>query len=370
MSEDTDKSSKTEEPTAKKLADAREKGSVAVSREINTFMLLLAGAVVLIMFADDMAADLRNMLLQFIERPHAIPFDGGNMIDVLSKLLIDFLRILSLPFILFTIVAIGAGILQNGFSFSPKALQPKLSRFNPITGAKRIFSGKQVVEFIKGIFKIGIVGSVAAVLLLPTFERIDVLPTYEIKYLPDQLHELVVILFTGVLAVMIVIAIIDLLYQRWEHNRNLRMTKQEVKDEHKTTEGDPTAKQRLRKVRMERAQRRMMQAVPDADVVVTNPTHFAVAMKYDPDTMSAPVVVAKGQDIVAFKIREIAEEHDITIMENKPLAQALYFGVDIDEEVPEEHYQAVAEIINYVWNVKGRTLPEQDTADAGMSAVS
>ena len=144
------------------------------------------------------------------------------------------------------------------------------------------------------------------------------------------------------------------------------MTKQEVKDEQKTTEGDPTAKQRLRKVRMERAQRRMIQAVPDADVVVTNPTHFAVAMKYEPETMSAPIVVAKGQDLVAFKIREIAEENDITIIENKPLAQALYFGVDIDEEVPEEHYKAVAEIISYVWNLKGRAMPDQEAEQAAV----
>ena len=269
----------------------------------------------------------------------------------------DYLRILSLPFILFVIVALGAGILQNGISINPKALEIKFDKFNPINGFKRIFSAKQVVEFVKGIFKMAIVGSVAAVPLLPTFERIDSLATYDIAYLPGQLRELVLMLFTGVLAVMAVIAILDLIYQRWEHNRSLRMTKQEVKDEHKQSEGDPMAKQRLRKVRMERAQRRMMQAVPDADVVITNPTHFAIAMKYDPETMSAPLLVAKGQDLVAFKIREIAEENDITIVENKPLAQALYFGVDIDDEVPEEHYKAVAEIISYVWNVKGRTMP-------------
>jgi flagellar biosynthetic protein FlhB len=146
------------------------------------------------------------------------------------------------------------------------------------------------------------------------------------------------------------------------------MTKQEVKDEHKTTEGDPTAKQRLRKVRLERAQRRMMQAVPEADVVITNPTHFAVAMKYNPEEMSAPVVVAKGQDLIAFKIREIAEENDITIVENKPLAQALYFGVDIDEEVPEEHYKAVAEIISYVWNLKGRMMPNEELPQPASAA--
>jgi flagellar biosynthetic protein FlhB len=357
MSEDADKSSKTEEPTTKKLEDSRERGSVAVSREVNTWMLLLAGGIVMLMFSEDMARDLTAMSLKFVESPHAISFDDGNIHAVLSDVLMDFLEILSLPFILFVFAAIASGILQNGISFSPKALEMKFSKFNPIKGFKRIFSGKQIVEFIKGILKMAIVGIVAAVPLLPTFERIDALATYDISYLPGQLRELVIMLFIGVLSVMAVIAIIDLIYQRWEHNRNLRMTKQEVKDEHKQTDGDPTAKQRLRKVRMERAQRRMMQAVPDADVVITNPTHFAVAMKYDPETMSAPLLVAKGQDLVAFKIREIAEENDITIVENKPLAQALYFGVDIDDEVPEDHYKAVAEIISYVWNVKGRTMP-------------
>ena len=357
MSEDADKASKTEEPTSKKLEDSRERGSVAVSREINTWMLLMAGGIVLLMFSEDMARELSALSLQFIESPHAINFDGGNMRAVLSDVLMGFLGILFLPFLLFVFVAIAAGVLQNGISFSPKAIEPKLNKFNPINGFKRIFSTKQMVEFAKGVVKIGIVGVVAAVPLLPTFERIDSLTTYDVEYLPGQLRELVIMLFIGVLSVMAVIAIIDLIYQRWEHNRSLRMTKQEVKDEHKQSEGDPTAKQRLRKVRMERAQRRMMQAVPDADVVITNPTHFAIAMKYDPETMSAPLLVAKGQDLVAFKIREIAEENDITIVENKPLAQALYFGVDIDDEVPEEHYKAVAEIISYVWNVKGRSMP-------------
>lgn len=359
MSEDADKSSKTEEPTSKKLADASERGSVAVSREVNTWMLLLMGGIVLAMFGKDIGTDLQIMLLQFIEQPHAISFDDGNIFQVMSNALMDFLRILSLPFIFFVIAALAAGVLQNGIKFSPKALELKFDKFNPITGAKRIFSTKQVVEFVKGILKMTIVGSIAAIPLIPTFRRVDALPTYDIETLPGQLLDLVLMLFIGVVAVLAVIAMMDLIYQRWEHMRNLRMTKQEVKDEHKTTEGDPAAKQRLRKVRMERAQRRMMQAVPDADVVITNPTHFAVAMKYEPETMSAPFVVAKGQDLVAFKIREIAEENDITIVENKPLAQALYFGVDIDEEVPEEHYKAVAEIISYVWNLKGRMMPAQ-----------
>ena len=368
MSEDADKSSKTEEPTVKKLADAKERGSVAVSREVNTWMLLMAGAIVLVMFLPDVANDFRIMLMKFIEQPHNFAFDQDNMHEVVSKVLIDFLRILSIPFILFLVVSIGSGVLQNGVNFSPKAIQPKFEKFSIKTGAKRIFSGRQIIEFLKGIFKIAIVGTVAAIPLIPTFKRIDALPTYDVVTLPGQLHELVFILFTGVLAVLAVIAIIDLLYQRWEHTRSLRMTKQEVKDEHKTTEGDPTAKQRLRKVRLERAQRRMMQAVPDADVVITNPTHFAVAMKYNPEEMSAPVVVAKGQDLIAFKIREIAEENDITIFENKPLAQALYFGVDIDEEVPEEHYKAVAEIISYVWNLKGRMMPDEEAPQPASAA--
>ena len=364
MSEDADKTSKTEEPTAKKLLDARERGSVAVSREINTWMLLMAGFLVLVMFSGQIAIELKVMMMRFVEAPHTISFDVNNIYAVLSKILIDFLRILMIPFFLFVAVSIAAGIMQNGINISFKAIEPKLNKFSPIAGAKRIFSGRQMIEFVKGILKISIVGSVAAIPLIPMFKHIDVLPTYDLVFLPERIRDLVIILFTGVLAVLSVIAIIDLLYQRWEHSRNLRMTKQEVKDEHKSTEGDPTVKQRLRKVRMERAQRRMMQAVPEADVVVTNPTHFAVAMKYEPKIMTAPVVIAKGQDLVAFKIREIAEENNITIVENQPLAQALYFGVDIDEEVPEEHYKAVAEIISYVWNLKGRTMPNQENEPA------
>lgn len=359
MSEDADQSSKTEEPTSKKLSEAQERGSVAVSREVNTWLMLLAGGIVIIMAAPGIATGLEAALLKFVEQPHDILVDSHSLGPMMSELLLDVLRLLAFPFVLFLVVALASGMIQNGFKFSPKALEPKFDKFDPVKGAKRIFSTRQIVEFVKGIVKIAVVGSVAAVPLLPTFARIDTLPTYDLAFLPGQLHDLVLILLTGVLAVMAVIAVIDVLYQRWEHRKQLRMTKQEVKDEHKSTEGDPTIRQRLRRIRMERAQRRMMQAVPDADVVVTNPTHFAVAMKYAPDTMEAPRVVAKGQDLVALRIREVAEEHDITIVENKPLAQALFFGVDIDEEIPEEHYKAVAEIISYVWNLKGRKMPGQ-----------
>ena len=365
MSEDTDQSQKTEEPTPKKINEARERGQVAVSREVNTWMMLLVGAILIAMFAPGLSSDLKIVLQKFIEQPHLIAMDRNGVGEMLLELAIDIGSVMGIPILAIMVIAVATGLVQNGFMLATKALEPKLEKFNPIKGAKRMFSARSVMEFVKGIVKIAIVGTIALIPLLPLFNRIDTLPTVDVGMLPQEIQTLVLKLLIGVLAVLFVIAIVDLIYQRYEHKKQLRMTKQEVKDEVKQTEGDPQVRMRLRKIRMERATRRMMQAVPDADVVVTNPTHYAIAMRYKPLEMEAPVVVAKGQDLIALKIREIAEEHDITIVENAPLAQILYSSIEIDEEVPEEHYKAVAEIISYVWNVKGRTMPGAEAAAAG-----
>ena len=187
--------------------------------------------------------------------------------------------------------------------------------------------------------------------------KIDTLLTYDLGSILELVYELIMRLVIYVLMILAVIAFMDLVFQRMQHQKQLRMTKQEVKDEFKQAEGDPHIKGRLRQIRMDRARQRMMQAVPEADVVVTNPTHFAIALSYKPEDMEAPIVVAKGQDEIARKIREVAEENDITIVENKPLAQALFKTVEIGQDVPTEHYKAVAEIISYVWRIKGRVMP-------------
>ena len=227
-----------------------------------------------------------------------------------------------------------------------------------MAGAKRLFSLKSVVEFLKGVAKITIVGAIATMLMLPSFEGLDQIVRMEIGGAANLLHALVSKLLFGVLAVVTIIAAIDFLYQRFEHMKQMRMSRQEIKDEYKQTEGDPVIKQRLRQVRQERARQRTMAAVPDASVIITNPTHFAVALKYELDDMEAPVLIAKGQDFLALKIREVAEEHDIPIVENPPVARALYANVEVDQEIPQEHFKAVAEIIGYVFRLKGK-LPAQ-----------
>ncbi len=364
MSEDTDQSQKTEEPTPKKIEEARRRGQVAVSREVNTWMMLLVGTILLAMMAPELSGEIKGIILKFIERPHLIAFDRGNIGELMVQLMKDVAGVLALPMIIVFVIGLATGLVQNGFLLAPKALEPRFDKFNPVQGLRRMVSAQSWMEFAKGIGKVAIVGAVAVIPLLPLLGRLDTLPTFDVGMLPLELQGLVLKLLIGVLAVLAVITVIDFIFQRYQYMKQLRMTKQEVKEEYKQTEGDPSIKNRLRKVRSERAQRRMMQAVPEADVVVTNPTHYAVALKYEPEEMEAPKLVAKGQDLMAPRIREVAEEHGVVIVENPPLAQALYASVELDEEIPPEHYKAVAEVISYVWGVKGKLRPGGGQASA------
>jgi len=209
-------------------------------------------------------------------------------------------------------------------------------------------------EFLKGILKITIIGVVSTILLYPFFESIDHFIGLPVAYIMDEFKSLFLRLMAGVLVVLFILAVIDVLYQRMEHMKKMRMSRQEIKDEQRQTDGDPHMKGKLRQLRMQKAQQRMMQSVPDATVVITNPTHFAIALKYDPDGMDAPLCVAKGMDEVALRIREVAKENKVEIVENKPLARAMYEVVEIDEIIPMEHYQAVAQIISYVFKLRGK----------------
>ncbi|MDH3701198.1 MAG: flagellar biosynthesis protein FlhB [Alphaproteobacteria bacterium] len=358
MSEQTDDLQKTEEPTPKKLEEGRKKGQVAVSREINTWVTLLVGTLVVGLMAPRLMTDIRVSLLPFVETPHLQSLDtaaaGGQ---VLFSAFSDAIGALMLPLLFFFLIAAAGPILQNGLVYSPKVLEIKSEKISPVKGVKRVFSVKQFMEFVKGLFKISIVGAVGLIVVLPTLSALDIVPTFSLPDFLSTLHGLVMKMLIAVVAVLFVIAFIDVIFQRQQHHKEMRMTKQEVKEEFKQSEGDPVVKQRLRQIRQDRARNRMMQAVPEADVVVTNPTHYAIALKYKPADMAAPILVAKGADLVAQRIRELAAEHDITIVENPPLARALYASVELDAEVPAEHYQAVAEVISYVWGLKGRSMP-------------
>lgn len=355
---DADESQKTEEPTGQRLQKARQDGNVANSKELTTWFFLFGTAILVIFIAPYLVSALKKVLLIFLLQPQNISFEPRELGLFLQRRLLDVLLILAAPFTIFLVIAFVSNFVQIGWLWTFKPLQPKFSKLNPISGLKRQFSLKQFVEFAKGIFKMVLVGSVGVILLKPEFARLDTLPSSDMTAMVDEIFKIISRLLIAVVALLFVVTILDVIYQRFDHRKKLRMTKQEVKEEFKNTEGDPKIKGKMRQLRMQRAQQRMMQAVPKADVVVTNPTHFAVALAYDPDGMGAPTLVAKGQDLIARKIREVAEENDVPIVENPPLARALYASVELDDEVPEEHYVAVAKVISYVFGLKGRRLPE------------
>lgn len=357
MSEQPDDSQKTEEPTSKRLRDARSKGQVAVSREVNTWVLLFGTGLMIALVFPSLMQDLSRIFTTFLERPHDLIADRGGLGAVTSDLVLTVAGILAIPMGAFVILALVSGVSQTGLNFATKPIEPEISKISPMKGLQRLFSAKQFVEFIKGMVKIVLVGIIGVALLLPELDRIDTLPSMPVSHLLYEIQVLVLRIFIGILAFLLVIAVLDVLFQRMQHIKQLRMTKQEVKEEYKNTEGDPQVKGRLRQIRMQRARERMMQSVPTADVVITNPTHFAVALSYKPEEMEAPILVAKGQDLVAQRIRAVAEEHDVAIVENPPLARALYASVEIDQEVPSEHYEAVAKVISYVFGLSGKRMP-------------
>jgi len=352
--EQTDDSQKTEEPTQRRIDQAREKGQVARSQEINHWFIILAMTLLVTVFAPPMMRNISLVLRRFVAEPHAMRLDGILVREILSETAMQVGLAMTVPFAVVVLAALVAGLIQNGLVVSVENISPKPEKISPAKGLKRMFSMRSLVEFLKGMAKIIIVASVVAVLLWP---QVGVVPNVVGMSLPqftELLQGLATQVLVGVLSVMTVIAALDFLFQKQQHLKQLRMSKQEMKEEHKQAEGDPMVKGRLRQIRMERARKRMMAAVPEADVVITNPTHYAIALKYDMKAMEAPRVVAKGADAVAMKIRELAEEHEIPIVENPPLTRALYGIVEIDQEIPIEHYQAVAEVIGYVMRLKGQ----------------
>ena len=343
-----DDAQKTEEPTQKKLDDAHKKGDVARSQELKHWSILAAVAIVVGATGDQTVRSLGDLLSGFMARSHKVPADGGAILNVIRELGGDILATLAVPLTILVIAALLGSMIQHKPVFTAEKIKPKLNKISPMTGLKRMFSSHSLMEFAKTLFKFVTVAAVAIFIVWPERSRLEHMVTLPLNDVMALTGVLAFRLIVGVVIVMTAIAAADLLFQRAQHTKKMRMTKQEVKDEHKQMEGDPHVKARLRQIRMERSRRRMMAAVPEADVVITNPTHYAVALAYDQAAMAAPKLVAKGADRVAQKIRELAEEHDIPLVENPPLARAIHAGVELDEEIPPEHYQAVAEIISYV----------------------
>ena len=355
MAEDTqDQENKTEQPTQKRLEEALKKGNVPFSREVSNFLMLALLAMLVSWMAPAIFNHTRLLLIPFLADADSLPADRIGLGHVLHKLVFGAAGAIAAPLIGVVVVALAASLLQNGVNISVDPIMPRLDKISPIAGLKRMFSMRSVVEMLKSLMKIAIVGFVAFIAVYPELAHIRQLPDSTAQALLVYLAMLAMRMTIGVAIAMFFIALFDILWQRFQYTKSLRMSRQEIKDEYKQSEGDPMVKQRLRRLRQQRARQRMMAAVPKADVVITNPTHFAVALEYDSKKMKAPVVTAKGQDLIALKIRDVAKEHGVPVVENPPLARALYSSGELDKEIPIAHYEAVAKIISYVYQLKGR----------------
>lgn len=363
--DDQDKSQKTEEPTQKKLDDAKKKGDVIDSREVTNWFVLLSGTLAIGLFLPSTAGMMLRDLRRFLERPHDIAFGHESIGLLLSEVSLGIGVALFLPMLLFVAAAIAAPLVQHGLIFTTEKMKPSLNKISPLGGLKKMFPLRSITELIKGLLKIAMVATVALIVINSSLKDLNHIPHMELVTVLDLMFLLTLKIFGGVVIILTALALFDYMYQSFEHRKKLRMTRQEVRDEQKQSEGDPHIKARLRAIRSERSRQRMMQAVPTADVVITNPTHFAVALAYDQDMMAAPKVVAKGVDAVAFRIRETAEEHGIPIFENPPLARGIFATAEIDEFIRPEHFKAVAEIIAFVMGIsKVRPRAVRDLPDA------
>jgi len=352
--ENTDESQKTEDPTPKKLEEARKRGQIALSREVNNWVMIFAATVFVIGLSGTMLSELKDMMVLYIAQAHDLPGAPGGIGIVIGGALKKVGMIMLLPALLLLVAAFFGPFLQVGPLFAPQVIKPDIKKISPIKGFSRLFSMRSLVEFAKSLAKLAIVGSVAFVIISPYFDKFEHLVDMPLIMVLSELKFLVVRMLMGILIVLALIAGADMVYQRHEYNKKMRMSRQEVKDEFKQSEGDPHIKGKLRQLRMEKARQRMMQEVPKADVVITNPTHYSIALKYNPEETTAPIVIAKGIDEVALRIREIAKENKIVLYEDKPLARALYDIVEIDEMIPTEYFKAVAEVISYVFKLKGK----------------
>jgi flagellar biosynthetic protein FlhB len=354
MAEEDDDASKTEDASGKKLGDAREKGDVPMSQEVKTWLMLLGSLIVISIAAPSSIKRLSNGLVGYFEHAGTAPVDQGSIGGILrDTALTAFLAIL-LPVLIMAAGGILGTILQIGWLVTAEKMKPNIDKLNPLPALMRLFSMQNGLELIKGFIKMTVVGIVCYIILMPMMISVEHYAGMPMDVLLNEIQYLVGRLFLWVTIIMFFLAGGDLFYQRFQYAKKMKMSKHDQKEEYKQQEGDPIVKGRLRQMRFDKARQRMMQAVPRADVVVTNPTHFAVALKYDQSAMSAPVVLAKGADAIAAKIREIAKENEIPIVENPPLARALFASVEIDQEIPPEHYKAMAEVISYVFKLKNR----------------
>ena len=361
---DEEQSSRTEEPTSRRLQQGRERGQVAQSQDVRTWAVLAGGTLALAFVAQAAAERLARNCLRFLDHPERIDIGVGQSQAGLARVLLDVGWVLAPIILLLLVLGVGSALAQSGLIWAPSRIQPDFGKLSPAKGLQRIASLNALTEFVKGLVKLGVVAAAMTALLIPAVAGLETWPAASLTATVDRAMHLLVRLSGAITALMTILAILDYVYQRFTFMKQMRMTKQELRDELKQSDGDPYIKSRIRRLRQERAKKRMMAAVPGAAVVITNPTHYAVALAYEMETMTAPKVVAKGVDVLARRIREVAEANGVPIFENPPLARALHASVEVDDEIPAEHYQAVAQVIGYVM----RARQERDTTGRSSTA--
>jgi flagellar biosynthetic protein FlhB len=324
---------------------------VVKSQEVSTWFVIGGGALMLAAFSGSMSGGLTTTFRGLIANSHQIPVDGRGLISIAARIEREVLAAIALPLAVLVLAALAGTMIQHRLVWSAASLKPKLSKISPLAGLKRLFSSQALANFAKGLIKLAVIGSVMVALLWPQRHRLEGLVSTDILGTLTLTRSLSLELLAAVVAIMFLVAAADYLFQYRQWFERQKMSLREMKEEFKQTEGDPLVKGKIRQLRQARMRKRMMAAVPKASVIITNPTHYAIALQYDRG-MEAPVCLAKGVDAVALKIREVAGEHSIPIVENPPLARALHAAVEIDQEIPPEHYKAVAEIIGYVMKLR------------------
>lgn len=351
MADESDDTEKTEDPTQKRLDDALERGDVVKSQEVNTWFVIAGATLVLSTFSSSIGNGFELPLRNLIANSWQIRTDGPGLLALAEQIGYCLAAVLGVPLLLLMMAAVAGNVIQHRFVWSGETLKPKLSKISVVSGAKRIFGKQAAANFAKGLFKVLALGAVMTAVLWPERSRLDAMVRLDPNALLGITKSLTLQLLGAVIVMLALVAIADYLFQYRQWFERQKMSLREMKEEFKQSEGDPHIKARIRQLRHVRMKKRMMAAVPQASVIITNPTHYSVALSYERG-MSAPVCVAKGVDNIALKIREIAREHDIPVVENVPLARALYAAVEIDDEIPVEHYHAVAEIIGYIMGLK------------------
>ncbi len=357
MADDRDDSQRTEEPTQRRLDQAEEHGDIVKSTEVSTFIVLMGATLAIAVFGRSVALGFASAFRVFIEQPQNIPVDGAGARAIFSGSVMHAGLLLAPVFAVLMGMGVAGHVLQHRPVFAADRLKPDFAKLSLTKGLKRMFGMEGISNLAKGLIKIAIVGAAVWSTLWPMRGQLEGILTQSPMAVAADISNLVIHLLIAALSVLAAVAVLDYLLQRYRFMQRNRMSRQEVKEEFRQSEGDPAVKAKIKQIRIEKSRRRMMAAVPGATVVIMNPTHYAVALKYESGKMAAPVCVAKGVDALALRIRECAEDNDVPVVENPPLARALYAAVELDEVVPQEHFKAVAQVIGYVMRLNGQLRP-------------